>query len=254
MSEQIVATVRSLTIYPVKSMRGLAVEELSCYWYGANGDRKAAFTQVGDLSGFPWLTGRELPALLQYTPAFVDPRSPQSSPIRVHTPSGRLLALESDELRHELQEQHGAPLALLKLKRGTFDAMPLSLISTATVRAIAQAAPAQGSAQLDDARRYRPNILLELADGFSEDAWPGATLIFGHSEDGAQVQVNYPIKRCVMINLHPDSAHGNPELLKQVARQRDSLAGVYAAVSKPGLIRLGDVVCLRQGAAGPEPA
>ena len=52
-----VATVTELYLYPVKSMRGIAVEELDVYWYGFNGDRKHSFVRSGNPTGFPWLTG-----------------------------------------------------------------------------------------------------------------------------------------------------------------------------------------------------
>lgn len=237
MGRQRVGQVGNLFVYPVKSMRGVEVEELDCYWYGANGDRKYGFTQVGDMTGFPWLTGRELPALLTYAPYFVDASKPLSSAVRVRTPEGGDLALEGEALREELGAQFRGKMALLKLKRGTFDCMPLSLISRATVEALAQ-----GDEVIGDVRRYRPNILLDTVEGFDEDSWAGATLVFGEGEDGAVIQVSYAIKRCVMVNLHPDGGARDARVLKRVARERDSLAGMYAMVSKPGVIRVGDAI------------
>ena len=125
MAPNLVGHVRKLFIYPVKSMRGISVSEISCYRYGANGDRKYAFTRAGNMSGFPWLTARELPALLQHEPYFVDAASPIASAIRVKTPDNRDLSLEAPELAGELAAQNEAAVSLLKLKCGTFDCMPL---------------------------------------------------------------------------------------------------------------------------------
>ena len=64
----------------------------------------------GNLSSFPWLTGRDAPAMIRYAPYFVDPADPVDSPIRVRTPAGADLALAAPELARELAEQHGAPV------------------------------------------------------------------------------------------------------------------------------------------------
>src|SRR5690606_3646034 len=147
---------QELFVYPVKSMRGAPVSEASCYWYGVNGDRKYAFTRSGNLSGFPWLTARELPALLKYAPYFFEPHSPLQSPIRVKTPENDDLALAAPALHHELAKGYKGDIELLKLKRGSFDCMPLSLITTATIARFEQAA---GRAL--GVPRFRPNILVE---------------------------------------------------------------------------------------------
>ena len=65
-----VGIVKEVNLYPVKSMRGVSVPEASLYWYGLNGDRKYAFVRDID-SSFPWLTGRQVPKLLQYEPHFL---------------------------------------------------------------------------------------------------------------------------------------------------------------------------------------
>lgn len=237
MEEKMVGTVRELFVYPVKSMRGIPVPAVSCYWYGVNGDRKYAFTQSGDLSGFPWLTGRELPALLQYEPYFVQPDAPLQSPIRVKTPQGADLPLESPALQRQIEAGFGGAIELLRLKRGTFDSMPLSIFAMQTLADLEEAAGISL-----DIRRFRPNIVVESVDGQREDAWSGAALMFGRGEEATRIQVNHPIKRCVMINLDPDSVQSEPRILKTVARENNSLAGIYASVSRPGAIRVGDPV------------
>lgn len=235
----IIGYVRELFVYPVKSMRGVSVPEVDCYWYGVNGDRKVAFTRDGIMSGFPWLTARELPALLTYEAYFVDPWSPLSSPIRVKTPDDRDLPLDAPELAEELADAYGNAISLLKLKRGTFDCMPLSLITSQTVEELARA-----SGLSLDVRRFRPNVLVDGVDGATEEAWAGGAISFGNHDDAVQIQVNYRTERCVMINLDPDSAQADPRVLKTVAKKNNSLAGVYAAVSRPGTIRVGDAVYL----------
>ena len=74
---EVVARVTGLYLYPVKSMRGVAVSSLGAWWYGFDGDRKHAFVRSGNPTGFPWLTARQLPEMLLYQPYFVDPAEPR---------------------------------------------------------------------------------------------------------------------------------------------------------------------------------
>jgi uncharacterized protein len=199
MAKYLVGTVKEITLYPVKSMRGVSVEKAECYWYGLNGDRKYAFVHNDVTSGFPWLTARELPQLLQYQPYFTHPELPMTSKICVKTPNGEDVALESSDLLEVLTKSYNKEISLLKLKRGTFDCMPVSLISSSTLSSLEQ----HFNASLDS-RRFRSNLVIETqGEGFPENDWLGQTLHFGERPNSAKVNVNYPTKRCTMINLQP---------------------------------------------------
>jgi len=45
-----------------------------------------------------------------------------------------------------------------------------------------------------------------------------------------------------MITLDPDTAASNPEVLRNVARAHNRMAGVYGAVVAEGMIQVGDAV------------
>ncbi len=76
-------------------MRGESLPEVGLGWYGLDGDRRFAFIR-GDQtnSGFPWLTGRQIPEMLQYAPRFVAPDNLLQSEVDVETPRGRVLPLK----------------------------------------------------------------------------------------------------------------------------------------------------------------
>lgn len=241
MTRKIAGHVRELFLYPVKSMRGLSVSAVELYWYGVNGDRKYAFTQVGDLSGFPWLTARELPHMLQYEPYFVDPASPLSSAIRIRTPDGRDLPVEAAEVAEQLAAESGIRVSLVKLMRGTFDCMPVSIITSGTLTELEQEA-----GRSLDRRRFRPNIVVDSLPDADEAAWANCSLAFGEGDEGARVDVEYQTKRCMIVNLDPDSGEADPQILRTVTTVRHSHAGVYASVSRPGAIRVGDPVFLEE--------
>lgn len=217
-------------------MRGEELGEAELWWHGLEGDRKYAFLRRGNTSGHPWLTGRQIPEMITFQPYFERPEEPRDSPVRVITPDGQDLPLESDALRDELAARFKAPVDLTKMGRGALDSMPLSLISVETLGALG----AEAGMTLEP-RRFRPNLLLEGVEGaFAEEQWLGGLLQFGEREDSARVRVYRRNERCMMINLDPASARQNPTVLRTVSHWRDALVGVYASTDRPGTIRAGD--------------
>jgi uncharacterized protein YcbX len=99
----------------------------------------------------------------------------------------------------------------------------VSLVSTATVAAW-------------DRRRFRPNVLL---DGEGEDALVGSSVGVGD----ALLDVVGRIKRCVMTTRpQPGGIERDLDVLRTLARERDSRLAVGALVARPGTIRVGDLV------------
>lgn len=244
-----VGSVQEINLYPVKSMRGVAVSDAKLYWYGLNGDRKYAFARSDTPSGFPWLTGRELPELLRYEPRFLMPDEPMTSDICVNTPSGQTLPLGSAQLRQTLSDSYGAPISLFHLNRGTYDCMPVSLITEATLSTVQN-----GLNEFLDRRRFRSNLVIQTDDDANDDGgepektWLGASLTFGKRPDSARVTISYPVKRCVMVNLEPDSGKNSPKVSKHVAETMQACVGVYGTASRPGTIEFGDTVYLEHDA------
>ena len=237
-----VGRVKALYRYPVKSMRGEEIEESYVWWHGLAGDRKYAFVQSDNRSGFPWLTARQVPTLLRYQPYFSNSNNLANSPVRVKTPRGQDLLLESDALREDIGGLTRLKFHLMKLGRGAVDSMAVSMISLASIELIARQS---GTDDLDP-RRFRPNVLVESFDGiaFSEDNWLGGRLIFGERTDSVRIRANRKNVRCMMINLDPDTAKQTPAILREVAQTRDECAGIYGSIEKPGTIKVGDVIRL----------
>lgn len=237
-----VGRVKALYRYPVKSMSGEALSEADVWWHGLDGDRKYAFVQSDNRSGFPWLTGRQIPTLLRYQPYFSNPNDPANSPVRVKTPKGDDFLLESDALHQEIGQLTRLNFHLMKLGRGAVDSMPVSMISTASIEKIGQQI---GHTDLDP-RRFRANVLIESFEGtpFLEEQWLGSRLIFGTREDSVRLHANRQNVRCMMINLDPDTAKQSPAILREVVESRDQCAGIYGSIVKPGTIKVGDVISL----------
>ncbi|MCC6606717.1 MAG: MOSC domain-containing protein [Anaerolineae bacterium] len=236
-----VGVVKELYRFPVKSMRGEALTQAFGTWHGFQGDRRYAFVRSENRSGFPWLTGREIPQIVQFTPRITDPSDIENSPVDVALPDGRILPIGSTELNQVLAEAYGKPVHLIKIERGAFDSQVISVMSTATV---AELSAMVGTAVT--ARRFRQNIVIEPFDEqpFVEERWLDSSLVFGDESEGLRIRLNRRIQRCVMINIDPETAEKEPTVLKTVAQTRQNCVGVYGSPERPGMVRVGDVVRL----------
>lgn len=225
--------VQRLWRYPVKSMAPEELARAEVSWHGVPGDRRWAFLRPGsDASSFPFLTIRDSPRLALYQAELTDTRRPDASSVRVRTPEGGTYAVDDPDLARHL----GDGVRVTRLRRGLYDSMPLSLISTATVAELCRRAEVPY-----EPRRFRPNLLVELAEDqpFAEDDWVGRTLTVG----GTVLRVDRHDPRCVVVNADPHTGETSPAMLRALA-DRKALAGVYASVVAPGEVTAGDKLSL----------
>jgi uncharacterized protein len=132
-------------------------------------------------------------------------------------------------------------LARFSTPPGTFvDLSPVHLMSTASLR---QLSP---GAEPYDVRRFRPNILVDIAEGdqdFPESAWAGGELSIG----SARLQVTIPTIRCVVPTRPQPGIELDKGITRQLAARTDRFLGVYADVSTPGVLSIGDEVRVHLG-------
>ena len=236
-----VGVIKNIFRYPVKSMAGESLESCSLGWHGFEGDRRFAFRRMEDSSGFPWLTAGRLPALLRYQP-FWGKSGEESKPVLyVRTPEGKELEAGSEALGAEIAKAYGKDVQLMQFKHGIFDEASVSLISASTIQGV----EAECGKPLD-VRRFRPNLLIESnsAAPFAEDQWVGRILQFG-SDEGPEISITLRDLRCAMIGMDPDTAESDPAILKSVARINEVCAGVYATVTKTGVVSVGQKLFLK---------
>lgn len=231
-----VGEVEALFRYPVKSMGGERIEAADMGWHGLDGDRRLALRRLDDRNGFPWLTASKLPEMILFAPERHGSDDAGTLPTHVRTPEGELLALFGEELAAEVSRRFGSPVEMVHLNRGIFDEASISLITSTTVTEIGRL-----STQPPDVRRFRPNILMASSRSlpFGEEEWVGGVLSFGHSDDCAAIYVTNYDERCSMVNLDPESARANTEVLKAIVRARDNKAGVYGTVTRRGRLTVG---------------
>jgi uncharacterized protein YcbX len=137
------------------------------------------------------------------------------------------------------------PIAMASPAGTFFDLAPLHLLTSATLSHLASLVPSSSF----DVRRYRPNVLIDGADGgFTENGWTGSTVALGST---ARANVTLPTMRCVMTTLAQPGLPRDPATLQGIARHNRveitglgtwACAGAYAGVAAIGPLAVGDAV------------
>jgi uncharacterized protein YcbX len=157
------------------------------------------------------------------------------------------LAGRDKELRADFGREPGEPLPDLSVlpaeifeftsPPGTyFDAFPLHLLTTASLEALARRAPEAAW----DVRRFRPNFLIETADGIEglvESGWSGRRLRVG----GLTLKCEMPAPRCSMTIQAQQALPKDPRVLRTIVAVGQNL-GLYANVESEGRVAIGDEV------------
>lgn len=238
-----IGQVEAIFRYPVKSMGGERLEAANLGWHGLEGDRRLAFRRVDDRSGFPWLSASQLPELLLFAPhRRRDGGGAQGDlPTHVRTPDGQEMPVFGEDLARDVGRRHGAPVQMMHLRHGIFDDASISVIASETVREIGRLA-----GRSLDVRRFRPNVVVRPLRPvpFQEDEWVGGVLSFGEGDAAPAVTLTMRDVRCSMLNLDPDSARSDPEMMKAVVRANQNNAGVYGTVLRVGGLAVGQSIRL----------
>ncbi len=180
---------------------------------------------------------RRAGALLGYRARYAEPEAAERA--LVTTPAGDERAWDDPLLAEEVGATVGRPVALAASHMGIHDAAPVHLVTTASL-----AAAAEWLGGEIDRRRFRANVIVELEEPepFAEADWLGETLALG--DDGPLIRVVSPTERCVVTTYDPDTLERDKRVLQALARERENLFGVYAAVVRPGWLKVGATVRL----------
>lgn len=91
-----------------------------------------------------------------------------------------------------------------------------------------------------DIRRWRANIWLEGLEPWVEVAWLGKSLRLGEAE----FEIREQITRCLATTANPETGARDADTLSVLDTLGHQEFGLYAFVTKPGTIRLGDTPIL----------
>ena len=268
--------VAALWRYPVKSMLGEELNATEVTEHGLLGDRVYGLVDGADGKVATAKNPRKWPNLFDYRAAFVDPPRcvGPTPPVRITMPDGtivtttqsdhnqilsralhREVTLKSTYRRQgenaaSISEQYGLDMEGLdyrdtvtdfELPAGTFfDFGVVHLVTTATLDRMRALYP-HGRFEV---RRFRPNIVVEVATGakgFVENGWVGQTLAIG---DEVRLHITKLCTRCVMTTLAQGDLPKDVGILRTVARHNQAHLGVYASVFRGGPIHRGDAISL----------
>jgi uncharacterized protein YcbX len=248
---EIVGTVAQLWRYPVKSFQGEQVDELSIASGGAEGDRTLA---VVDPTAGKVLSAKRYPDLLMAA-ARIDGGAvvltlPDGSEHRAGDPGVhaalsawldldvQLAAPPADGVfpmeMYTGMSDEDTPLFDWPGPAGTWlDLADAHWLTTASLEAAGKLHP-NGAW---DVRRFRPTALIEIdAVGWREDAWTQVDVGAVGSE------VLMPTARCSMPSRAQPGLERDKEIGTTIRDHHDNNLGLYAQITRPGTIHVGDSV------------
>lgn len=240
-------TITAIRRYPVKSMRGEALESAHVTGRGLPGDRAYALLDLETGTVASAKHPRKWAALLQCGARYAD--EPQADapppPVIITLPDGTPIRSDDPGVDQALSRALGRPVALIReapagaqreadrtpidapgdapaIRReplalgapGTlFDYGPLHILTTATLAALRALHQAGSFAP----ERFRPNLLIQPAPdaaGFIEIGWLGRALAVG----AATVEIFDPCPRCVVTTLPQPGLPHDPAILRALSR------------------------------------
>lgn len=230
-----IGRVARINRYPVKSMRGEALERAAVQWTGLDGDRQYAFHKTTAPTRFPWFTARIHAEMALYTPRY-DTADTRTAPVTVTAPDGNTCDIAAPELIARFTAEAGTEVGLIRLGRGCHDSLPLSVIGQGTIDDLCAA---HGGAV--EIGRFRGNI--EIDAGRERD-WLGRALVFGDPETGVRLSVNRPIERCAFITIDPVTAKRDATVMRTVVEHFNNEIGVHCVPERLGELAPGMKVWL----------
>ena len=130
----------------------------------------------------------------------------------------------------------------------SYDEYPLTMLSQASIDLLRQLTE---DARPFEARRFRPNFLLDGCSPHEEDSWLGGVVAIGSE---VRLRMVAPDPRCAITTINPDTGQRDFDTPRFLLAYRPSARapyfGVYAAVENPGTVSVGDSVRV---AASPAP-
>ena len=163
-----------------------------------------------------------------------------SHPRRARTIEGPFSAALSQHVGEELRLVAAAD-GSSAIDRGQDGSV--SLISRGSLAALAVAAETSAV----DARRFRMSIEIDAQEPFLEESWVDRELTVGE----AHIALHGHVGRCIVTSRDPESGKVDLptlDLLRELRKGATSTEplpfGVYGAVVRPGIVRVGDAVAL----------
>jgi uncharacterized protein YcbX len=206
--------VSELWRYPVKSLRGLKLDEAVVTELGIERDRLVQAKRPGGRV----FTARTHPAMLGLQGGLDAEGVPTIDGVRWDDPAALAAVRAVTEPDAELVYYDGnGPQR--------FDVLPISLATDGGVAAVGV-----------DGRRFRANVYLAGVPGLTEREWVGREVRIGE----AIVGVRQVRGRCVMTTFDPDTLEQDITVLQKIVWELGRRTALDCYVLRPGSVRVGD--------------
>jgi uncharacterized protein YcbX len=222
--------VTSLRRYPVKSMGGESLDAVDLDRRGIVGDRWFAVQdeQGRFASGKATQRFRRRDAVFDYRAVTTSERG-----VEVRSAGGSW-RVGDPALDAELSSAMGSPVRVTpEADVPHQDAGSVSLVGTASLAWCAARFGVDA-----DPRRLRVNMVFESDEPFIEDSWVGQSVRIG----ATVLTVARRVERCRTIDVAQDGAEAQQRWLEPLGAHRDLRVAIYADVTAPGRIGVGDAV------------
>lgn len=280
MGKQQIGVVKNLFRYPIKSMRGERPSEVYLSEQGVLGDRIFALREVGGRI----VSAKNLARMLECRAYYDEPLSTGDLPrLLIDLPDGRTIDTQTPDISIILSQLFGRDVVLERtpteqdspaefdldgatifgdvpveevvagqtaqtmpsswamVAGSFFDEFKVTLLASGTLNHLHKLI---GEDAKIDARRFRPNILVETTTenaSFVEDGWLNGTLEVGETTRLVHVKPNI---RCIMTTHQQDDLPRDMRIIRSAVQHHRNYVGVGAVVDVPGQVHVGDPVIL----------
>jgi uncharacterized protein YcbX len=270
-SHESVGSVLSVWRYPVKSMLGEELKSTHVTERGLLGDRSYALMDRTTGKVVSAKNPRKWPSLFKFKAALMERLEMRERipPVMITLPNGTRVNSEQGDIDRVLSNALDADVSLksqvpdhAQLEEywpdvenlahremvteeamppdGFFDGAVVHLLTTATLSKLNSLYP-EGTFE---PQRFRPNLVLAptaTEPGFVENSWVGRTIAIG---DQVRLLITQTTGRCVMTTLAQGDLPKDLGILRTAVQGNDAKVGVYASVTRGGVIRCNDPVTI----------
>lgn len=238
-----IGRVAALWRYPVQSLRGERVEQLTVGENISVGDRGYGIfdPEAGHIAVSARGKRRWRPLVTWSARYLAEPVADKPlPPVEITFEDGSTLRSDAPDVDATLAGRLGWDARFVRVAESVpaYKHAPIHALTSATLETLHRLYP---SGRFEPAR-FRPNVFIETEarDGFVESNWLNRTLAVG----GARLSIDENTVRCVMTTLPQGDLPQDAGILATVTEANKQHAGVYCGVTTPGTIRIGDPVVL----------
>jgi uncharacterized protein YcbX len=235
-------TVSQLWRYPASSLAGERQDAMSVAQAGIEGDRMFGLVDTSDNE----IARPDREAKWHKVPR-IRTRLTNEHGLEIAVPGGGWLSAPGAECDRAVSAYLGFPASLRPFGRenapaayagpmtqARYNKAPIHLLTTASLARLKALHP-NGAA---DPRRFRPNIVIDMADvegSFPETEWIGRKLAIGD----LHLTISEPCRRCGFTIIAQDGFDHDPAILRNLVRHNAHNLGVYCTVDQPARVEIG---------------